>query len=318
MDDAELRAQFAALQAQISALVGSAAAPAPTLTVGVLYNKHEAALKARPAWYSRRAMLLPFVERYRERDCAGMAVADWTAYKETRASLSPASRNVTLAYVKAMFGWGVEAGLLEARPRLCAAKNEPQKDHRETAPTEEEVQRLLAVCTKPRERVIVLCSGDSGMRRNEIRQLQWSWISRERMEIALPNWACKGGRGRIVPATRRELDAIGNMPRDIRSPYVLRNSRGEPYVAQMLTNWWRALATAAGLQAAPGEKRVRLHDNRHGYATNAVERGVGIETVSEILGHASLEQTRAYVQRRPRDLERARKAFEAGIERTRR
>jgi integrase len=318
VDDAELRALLAAQARLITELSERIAPTRPVLPLGVLYNSYEAARKARPAWYSVRAMLLPFVERYIDRDAAGLEVRDWTAHKEALARLAPSSRNTTLAYVKAMLGWAVESGLLAARPAICNAKNEPQKDHRETAPTEEEVQRLLAVCKKQRERVIVLCSGDSGMRRNEIRQLQWSWVSRERKEIALPNWACKGGRGRVVPATRRELDAIDNMPRDIRSPYVLRNAKGKPYAVQMFTNWWRALATAAGLEAVPGEVRVRLHDNRHGYATNAVTRGVRIEVVSEILGHASLEQTRAYVQARPRDLEQAREAFEAGIVRDKR
>jgi integrase len=315
MDDAELRALLAA-QARLIAELSDRLAPVrPTLALGELYKRHEAARKARPAWYSVRAMLLPFVERYADRDAGTLAVRDWTDYREGRAALAPSSRNTTLAYVKAMLGWAVEQGLLADRPPICKALNEKQRDHRETAPDESELQRLLAACTKPRERVIVLCACDSGMRRNEIRQLQWSWIDWDRRTLSLPNWACKGGRGGVVPATRRELAAIDNMPRDIRSPYVLRNARGEPYAKQMFTNWFRALALKAGIEAVPGETRVRLHDGRHAYATNAVARGVRIEVVSDVLRHASLEQTRAYVQRRPRDLEQARDDFERGIER---
>lgn len=315
MDDAELRALLAAQARLITELSERIAPVRPTLPLAELYTRHEAARKSRPAWHSVRAMLRPFVQRYGDRDAATLAVRDWSDYKATRDELAPASRNVSLAHVKAMLGWAVEEGLLAERPALCKAVKEKQKDHRETAPNESEVLRLLEVCTKPRERVIVLCACDSGMRRNEIRQLQWPWVDWDQRSIKLPNWACKGGRGRVVTATRRELAAIDNMPRDIRSPYVLPNAQGEPYAKQMFTNWWRGLATAAGLEAVPGELRVRLHDGRHGYATNAVERGVRIEVVSERLGHASLEQTRAYVQSRPRDLERARDDFEAGIER---
>lgn len=317
MDDAELRALLAA-QARLITELSERIAPArPTIPLGELYARYEAARKSRPAWYSVRAMLLPFIERYRDRDAGTMAVRDWSDYRELRPSLAPSSRNTTLAYVKSLFGWAVEQGLLTDRPPLCKASAEKQRDHRETAPDEADVQKLLAACTKPREKVIVLCACDSGMRRNEIRQLQWSWIDSERRSISLPNWACKGGRGGVVPTTRRALAAIDNMPRDIRSPYVLGNpqKKGQPYAKQMFTNWFRALATAAGLKAVPGETRVRLHDARHGYATNAVERGVRIEVVSDVLRHASLEQTRAYVQRRPRDLEQARDDFERGIER---
>jgi hypothetical protein len=184
LDDAELRALLAA-QSRLIAELSERLAPArKTVPLGELYARYEVARKARPAWHSVKAMLWPFVDRYRERDAAGLVVQDWMAYREARTAqaqpengviayspLSPSSRNLTLAYVKSMLRSAVAGGLLDVEPKLCIAPTEKQKDHRETAPNEEEVQRLLAVCTKPRERVIVLCACDSGMRRNEIRQL---------------------------------------------------------------------------------------------------------------------------------------------------
>lgn len=294
------------------------AATAPALPVADLHSRYEASQRERPGWRTARCMLAPIVKLWSARDAAGLSVRDWTEYRDGRPELAASSRNYTLAVPKAMLRWAVAEGLLMADPQLCKARTQPQKDHRETAPTEMDVQGLLGEVRQPRERVIVLCAVDSGMRRNEIRQLQWSWIDRERLEIALPNWACKGGKGRTVAATMRGLAAIYAMPHVLRSPYVLANPKtGEPYAREMFTKWWRELAELAQLQAAPGEVRVRLHDGRHGYATNAVGRGVRIEVVSEILGHASLEQTRAYIQRRPGDLAAAREAFEAGIERDR-
>lgn len=315
MDDAELRALLAA-QARLIAELSDRLAPAvaPSILLAELYRRYEVARRGAPAWGSSSAMLRPFVARYADRDAASLDVRDWGAYRDSRAELAPSSRNLSLWLVKAMLRWGVAEGLLKEDPPLCKARTQPQKDHRETAPTEGDVTRLLAEVRQPRERVIVLCAVDSGMRRNEIRQLQWTWVGRG--EIAIPNWAAKGGRGRVVPASRRQLAAVEAMPRVLRSQYVLANPEtGEPYARPMLTKWWRELAALAGLQAAPGEVRVRLHDGRHGFATNAVGRGVRIEVVSEILGHASLEQTKAYVQSRPTDLAVARELFEAGIPR---
>lgn len=276
------------------------------------------ARKKTAGWPSAKYMLGPFVARYGDRSSAELGLRDWGDYREQRAELAPGSRNFTLAKIKAMLRWALADGLLLSEPAICSARTEPQKDHRETAPTEADNQRVLAEVTKARELVIVLCATDAGMRRNEIRQLQWPWVAVDGERITIPNWAAKGGKGRTVPATYRLYSAIRTMPRDIRSEYVITNpDTGQPYCKAMFTKWSRELIAASGIQPAPGEVRVRLHDLRHGYATNAVERGVRIEVVSDILGHASLEQTRAYVQRRPGDLSAARETFQAGIERDR-
>lgn len=319
MDDTELRALLAAQQQQIAELVSAMRPAQPTATVGEIYQRYEKAWRDRPAWYSRRAMLHPFVKQFADRRAVTLDQRDWAEHRSSRSDLAASSRNVVLRYVKAMLRDAVRDGYLREDPALCKAVEEDQREHRETAPTEAEIQLLLAACELPRERVIVLCACDcGGMRRNEIRQLQWSWIDRQRMEIAVPNGAAKNRRGGVLPMTARALDAIEAMPRVLRSPYVLANPEsktGAPYVAQMLTNWARALMARAGLEPAPGDTRVHLHDLRASFATNASERGVRLESISEIMRHASLDQTRVYTRRRPRDLERARAVFEAGIER---
>lgn len=310
-----LRALIAAQSAQIGALV-AAIKPAPNaLTVAALYAMYEAANRSRVSWCTTLFRLRPVVKALGARLASSLTVADWTAYRLPReGTLSVRTLNHELSWIKAMARWGVAQGLLETEPPVCAAKKAKCKKHRETAPSEADVGRLLEEA-RAVERVIVLCACDSGMRRNEIRQLQWSWIDRERMELALPNWACKGGRGRTVPMTTRQLAAIDTMVRDIRSPYVLTNPKtGKPYHRGRFSHWWRELARLAGIEAVPGETRVHLHDGRHGYATNAAKRGVRIEVIQEILGHASLDQTRDYVSTSDADLPAARAVFEAGIQ----
>lgn len=43
--------------------------------------------------------------------------------------------------------------------------------------------------------------------------------------------------------------------------------------------------------AKAGVKRIRLHDLRHSFATNAINHGVNIVALSKYLGHSSIEQT---------------------------
>lgn len=321
MDD-ELRALVLAQGRLIAELTERIAPvhPTSTLTVRELYDHEEAKRKKLPAWWSRKAMLLPFVERFAGREAGSLTQRDWAEHREARADLSPASRNVTLRYVKAMLNGAARDGWLRESPVICKSTEEPQKDSRQTAPTEHGIQLLLAECKKLRETVIVLCACDSGMRRNEVRQLEWSWVDRDRMEIGLPDWACKNEGGGALPMTRRTLKAIESMPRVIAdgkaSPYVIANPMtGRMYVAQMFTNWFRALEKEAGLKAAPGDVRVHLHDLRAAFLTNGSERGVRLEVLQRIARHRDIAQTIKYTRRRPPDLERAREQFEAGIER---
>jgi integrase len=312
--DEELRALLAAQSRLIAELTERLAPRARVLPLAELYAQHEIAQKHRPGWKTNAFMLRPIVKLLGARDCAGLLVADWTAYRVSRDDLAPTSLNLALRCLKAMLRWGKREGLLSVVPQLCDAGKLKQKAHRETAPTEADVGKLLDACVQPRDRVIVLCACDSGMRNTEIRLLEWSWVKRDKMEIDLPAAITKSRKARSVPMTRRELAAIDAMPRDIRSPLVLRSSRtGEALTQSWMSILFRQLAAAAEIKAVPGERRVHLHDGRHGFATNAAERGVRIEVLSEILGHASLEQTRAYVSRRKGDLAAARVLFEAGI-----
>lgn len=314
MDD-ELRALVIA-QARLIADLSERIAPSRAqVPVKQLFQEYEIAQKHRRGWRTAKAMVAPVVSMLADRDAASLTVADWTAYRVSRPALAPSSLNFTMRMLKAMLRWAKVEGLLTAVPALCDARKQPAKAHRETAPTEDDVSRLLGEATRVRDRYIVLAACDAGLRNTEIRLLEWSWIDRSRREIRLPASITKSRRSRVVPITKRLMGAIDAMPRDIRSPLVMMSPTGGPYSQEWVTRLWHGVCDLADIQAAPGEGKVRLHDGRHGFATNAAERGVRIEVLSEILGHASLEQTRAYVQHRRGDLDVARELFEAGIAR---
>ena len=132
--------------------------------------------------------------------------------------------------------------------------------------------------------------------------------------IHLGGEACKGGKPRAVPATQRLLDAIEAVPRHFRSPWVLTNPQtGDPFHENSLSRWFRELADAAGVEAAPGDRRPRLHDNRHGAATNAARRGVPLPAIQTMLGHEHLSTTETYINMPAEDYGVTIAAIEAGI-----
>jgi integrase/recombinase XerD len=318
VDDAELRALLAAQARLITELSERIAPTRPTITVAELYKTCEISQQHRPGWVTSAHLLRPLIKRWGSRDVASLMVADWTAYRVERSDLAATSLNSVLACLLAMVRWGKREGMYPAVPQLCEAKRLKAKKHRESATTEEDVEHLLFESDLARDTFIILAANDAGLRNSEIRLLEHSWVDRARLQINLPAAITKSRRARSVPITRRLLASIDALPRDIRSPLVLRSPRtGGAYSRNWMSMIWRGLAERAELKPAAGEKRVPLHSGRRGYATRAVERGVRIEVLQQILGHANLQQTADYVASRPTDLSSARETFERGIERDR-
>ncbi len=300
---------------------------APSLTVAELFAKFEAAHSSRPNWWATRDKTIAFVRAHADRDCTSLTIQDWTKHALARlATLVPgklgaagrcygkSTVNVELGSAKTLLYWGVEQGLIRYNP-IAKAKILKNRKGRETAPKEHEVQRALACCRIPEQVVMVLAAADVCLRRNEIRQLQHEWIDHERKLLSLPGWAAKGGRGGIVPLTQRFLDAVSDVPRHIRDPHVMVSPKGGPYSGVTLDKWWQQIRACAGLVAAPGDRTVRLHDCRAGGATNALDRGVRLETVSRrLLRHSNLATTEIYLRGKDvGNLDQAIEAMEAGI-----
>jgi integrase len=71
----------------------------------------------------------------------------------------------------------------------------------------------------------------------------------------------------------------------IDSGLVFARPDGSPIHPDLITDWFRRLARAAGLPP------IRLHDVRHSYATAALAAGIPAKVVSERLGHATIAIT---------------------------
>lgn len=65
---------------------------------------------------------------------------------------------------------------------------------------------------------------------------------------------------------------------------------GRPMSDHTVRQWLAALAGRAGL-----ERPIKPHMFRHATATELLARGVGIDVVKELLGHASIRSTEAYL-----------------------
>jgi site-specific recombinase XerD len=66
----------------------------------------------------------------------------------------------------------------------------------------------------------------------------------------------------------------------------------------------RKLPSLAGI-----DKKVTFHTARHSWAIRALQKGMRIEYVSKILGHASVKQTEVYAREIEEELDKAIEVF---------
>jgi integrase len=182
------------------------------------------------------------------------------------------------------------------RPRV------PKRKHQVL--TQVQARHLLAVVRDdPREALWVLAL-HLGLREGELLGLRWSdvdWKHRQlhvrnkilRVQRAWEEGLPKGRRERtidleehVLAVLRRheERQAVRRQQAGEwgRPDLVFPTDRGEPLRADVLRNWhFRQLLKRADLP------RMTVHELRHSMATLALEDGVPVELVQEILGHSS-------------------------------
>lgn len=163
--------------------------------------------------------------------------------------------------------------------------------------TEEELRRLLEEARRRgfyHYALVALC-GLCGLRVSEALSLRWADIDFEGGFVVVR--AGKGARGRKVPAPRQLLEYL---------KFYFSGSRPESRVINRSYAWAWQVVREMGERALG--KPVSPHVLRHTYATLLLKRGVDVRTVQEVLGHASLATTAAYLH--SVDLEAARRAVE--------
>jgi integrase/recombinase XerD len=173
--------------------------------------------------------------------------------------------------------------------------------------TQEEIKELFKATNyshsqeriAKRDKVILVLLYSAGLRRNEVINLEIKDIlfDKERIHVR----KCKNYKERYVPINDYNLKIIEEYIYDYRprfkdykqTEYLLINYRGTPLLGKSLCNRLTAIVKAANNQQLIA-KNITPHILRHSIATHLLEKGAKIETISQFLGHTSLESTQIY------------------------
>jgi site-specific recombinase XerD len=189
--------------------------------------------------------------------------------------------------------------------------------------TREQVAALLKAVQLPRYRTILGLIYHTGLRVGEAVRIELRDLRETRTEHPRLHVRCgKGGKDRFVPLSPAMMTELREWWKTHRHPTFLfpgtmtgERQRGQPTDAAVradshlsvsaVQTTFRLARAASGLPA-----EATVHTLRHCYATHLLEEGVSLRSISQYLGHISLDTTVIYTHLTPLNEARTRAALE--------
>ena len=230
----------------------------------------------------------------------------------------PTTINRDIGALKAAFSRATEWGLLDVNPlakiKLLRVDNTPKprflsdvEERRLLVALDSRERRLLsahASANSPLASVrfadhmkpMTLLAMNTGLRRGEIFSLTWGDLDLERRIVTVGGMNAKSGKTRHVPLNficlnvlKQWADQKSGQKSD--EDFVFPGKSGRKLVN--IRKAWVKVIAEAGIQ------NFRWHDLRHHFASKLVQRGVDLNTVRDLLGHADLKMTLRYAHLSP-------------------
>jgi integrase len=126
----------------------------------------------------------------------------------------------------------------------------------------------------------------TGMRKDEVMEMQWEWVDLEAATITIPAELHKTGLEAGQKVIHLSSEAV----------LLLQGMKGEGRVFKgtkggkcwEIDDVWQAVRSKVGLES------FHIHDIRHSYASLAISNGKTLEEVGPLLGHKGIRTTQRY------------------------
>lgn len=235
-------------------------------------------------------------------------IEDWTDAEllHVARSFKPAERRVRIAAWRSFFRWARQTKRIRENPTETLPRIRQQSQKVIDVFSEAEVEALLSLDVVDAAPLGILL--EAGLRKAEARHLQFRHCLPESDKVFVIDG--KGGRSRIVPMGARLRPLLSDLalieglsPADYVFYRVQANDvsakrkRDKPIGEGTFARWWRRCLDQAGVRYR------KPHTARHTFATRWRQRGLSVDEIQLLLGHASIRTTAdIYVHTRIEDV----------------
>ena len=188
---------------------------------------------------------------------------------------------------------------LIAKNPATDCKLPPKKDREMQILSQSETWRFLARAKEEGYYELFLLELSTGMRRGEILGLKWNDLNLTNGTLRIARQVVEAGKQIVVqaPKTKRSIrslilpaymvEMLTEMKKNKTSEWVFPSpiKGNSPRNPSAVSRRFKLILKRAGC------KQVRFHDLRHTFATMAIENGIDIKTLSNMIGHSSAETT---------------------------
>ncbi len=218
-------------------------------------------------------------------------------------TLSSASTNLMLTVLNMAFEYAIDMEFCEDNPCL-RLKRIPDDCKQIEAFTREEQKKIEAYIHNSNDRRLfgILLGFYSGMRIGELIALEWNDVDLDKGIINVNKTAYRDksktgnwevyidkpktkSSERIIPLPACILDMMKEYSLTAKSNYVVENKKGERMSIRSYQYIFEKLTEKVGV------RKLNFHAIRHSFATRAIECGMDIKTLSEIMGHKNASIT---------------------------
>jgi site-specific recombinase XerD len=212
-----------------------------------------------------------------------MDIKRYIAYLDKIRGLSSSTMNLAISALKFFYHEILKTNIAREQSRPRGDKRLPAVLSRS------EVDRLLAVITNVKHRLLLMIAYSSGLRVSETVALRREHIDADRRTILVRSG--KGRKDRLTILSTKAAILLKEYCRDAaQSPWLF---PGQPPEKHLSVRSAQHIFSRA-LSQAGIEKDATIHGLRHSFATHLLETGTDIRYIQTLLGHQSLKTTTRY------------------------
>lgn len=223
-------------------------------------------------------------------EITGEDVVECLNYYEQVRQISTSTKDHKRRIASSFFAFLHDRGYIRRNPMVTVDPIKYVAEVREALSPREMEKMRIACGTNIRDNAVLELFLATGCRVSEVVNMN---LANMDLQAGYVKVIGKGQKERIVFFSERALEYLETYLGDRRSGPVILSSRAphQGLKKNALENIIRRIAKRAGLG-----KRVFPHLLRHTFATRALNKGMPLPTLCDIMGHASVETTRIYAK----------------------